>query len=75
MGFNFLSGAVSEAYRQIERVTVIAEPAVEDHVASRGKSAHGLLYRNRLLENKCCDRVLQVCVAVRTADDDQRHRV
>src|SRR5208282_54388 len=48
MSFNSVPGSVAERYRQVQRVTVIAQPAVENHVACRGKRAHRLLHRDRL---------------------------
>ncbi len=75
MSLDLLSRSVGERHRQVESMAVVAKPAVEDHVAGRGKSAHGLLHRDRFFENEGGGRVLKFCASVRTADDDQRHGI
>jgi hypothetical protein len=54
---------------------VIPEPAIKNHVARRRKRPDGLLYRDRLLENKTRLSVFQGSVAIGAAHNHQRHSV
>src|SRR5579872_3512386 len=43
IGFDLFPGSVCDGYRQIKGMPVVAETAVENHVAGGGKGAHRLL--------------------------------
>ena len=53
---------------------MIAQASVENHVARRGESAHGLFHGDRFLEGKQRAGLIQILADSAAPHDDQRNR-